>query len=101
LLLGTGWRIPTYTEWNSVQTTLDPNGYIGYSAFFSSVLKLHAAGILAGGSLVFRGSNGYYWSSLPQNGGDGYAWGEYLASNHSDVGTEGAAYGFPLRCLRD
>lgn len=58
--LGTGWRIPTKTEWTNADA-----GWSSYTDTYNSVLKLHAAGYLSDsdGSLGSRGSYGSYWSS--------------------------------------
>src|ERR1039457_3618720 len=58
--LGSGWRIPTYTEWTNVSNSFVPLN--DWSGEWNSALKLHAAGALAnaGGSLFYRGSDGYY-----------------------------------------
>jgi hypothetical protein len=51
ILLGTGWRIPTYTEWNNADVN---GGWDNYTETYASVLKLHAAGYLnnSDGSLI-------------------------------------------------
>ena len=48
LLLGSGWRIPTYTEWNNANSNggWNSGGGAGYTNTYASVLKLHAAGYL-------------------------------------------------------
>lgn len=70
LLLGSGWRLPTITEWETADTT---GGWDNYNETFATVLKLHAAGSLnnSTGSLNYRGSNGYYWSSSQLDSGIG------------------------------
>jgi len=62
LLLGAGWRIPTYTEWENADAN---GGWNNWNGTYASVLKLHAAGNLggSGGSLSNRGIGGFYWSS--------------------------------------
>ncbi len=62
MLLGIGWRIPTYTEWNNANIN---GGWNNYFQTINSVLKLHAAGLLDGynGSLIARGNFGDYWSN--------------------------------------
>ena len=58
ILLGTGWRIPTYSEWENADNT---GGWNNYTQTYNSVLKLHAAGYLnySDGSLHNRGSYGF------------------------------------------
>lgn len=98
LLLGSGWRLPTSTEWQ----TADNTGYWdNYNETFASVLKLHAAGYLSTseGSLYSRGSDGYYWSSS-QNDSD---LGRFLSfnSDNSYMNYYYKASGHSARCLRD
>lgn len=97
LLLGTGWRIPTKTEWE----TADANGgWNNYNDTYASVLKLHAAGFLYGVNVAlhYRGSEGYCWSST-QDGDTGMALD--FVSDASRIGYHYKSYGFSLRCLRD
>jgi len=98
ILLGTGWRIPTRTEWKNADNT---GGWDNYTETYNSVLKLHAAGYLRGsnGSLSNRGSSGYYWSSAQSSSLNG--WGLYFDSGHSNMRYSGKADGVSLRCLRD
>jgi len=98
LELGTGWRIPTYTEWYNVDNT---GGWDDWNGPWSYGLKMHAAGYLdySDGSLYYRGSYGFYWSSTQGS----TATGCYLifSSSLSNMTTYNKAYGFPLRCLRE
>jgi uncharacterized protein (TIGR02145 family) len=63
---------------------------------------MHAAGILfrSNGSLLDRGTYGYYWSSMQYDAT--LSWAFYFISGSSDV-VNGShkTYGFSLRCLRD
>ena len=97
--LGTGWRIPTSTEWTNVNNSFVPMN--DWSGEWNSALKLHAAGDLSylDGSLYGRGSYGFYWSSV-QNSTD---FGQYLLffSGYSIMIFDPKACGFSLRCLRD
>ena len=96
ILLGTGWRIPTYTEWKNADA-----GWDSRTDTYNSVLKLHAAGYLhkSDGSLVTRGSFGNYWSST-QNSSTG-GWNLNFFISHSFMYNATKADGFSLRCLRD
>ena len=98
LLLGSGWRLPTNTEWTNADET---GGWDNYNETFASVLKLHAAGHLynGGGSLYNRGSSGDYWSSS-QDVSDR---GRYLSfgSGYSLMDDGYKAGGGSARCLRD
>ena len=100
LLLGTGWRIPTSTEWTNAD---DNGGWDNYNDAFSSVLKLHGGGYLGqtDGELQFRGSGGQYWSI---NQGTYKYLGVNLTIHGTSsqvVGDRGKTYGFSIRCLRD
>jgi len=96
--LGTGWRIPTKTEW----TNADANGpWANYTDTYNSVLKLHAAGFLniTDGLLNLRGDVGCYWSSSQ----DGSTHGSDLifSSGNSNMNGIDKASGLSVRCLRD
>ena len=101
LELGSGWRIPTVTEWNNVKTT---GGWTDWNGPWNSDLKLHAAGHLIDGSLIDRGNEGYCWSSEQY---DTYFY-EYYArclwfsgSSNTYVYYREKSAGLSLRCLRD
>ncbi|MFH1505201.1 MAG: hypothetical protein ABIH08_07460 [Candidatus Omnitrophota bacterium] len=98
LLLGSGWRLPTYTEW----TNADSNGvWSNYNNTYASVLKLHAAGRLSSstGALESRGSYGTYWSSTQTSSTNGHYL--YFYSGSSYMYNVNKAYGFSVRCLSD
>jgi len=96
--LGSGWRIPTYTEWYNVDNA---GSWVNWNGPWDSDLKLHAAGWLesSDGSLYLRGSDGVYWSSTQLDN----SYGRYLYFNSSncDMIHNNKAIGFSLRCLRD
>ena len=96
--LGSGWRLPTSTEWSNVDASGNWNDWIGP---WNSGLKLHAAGYLnsGDGSLYDRGSYGYYWSSSQRN--STYGWGLGFDSGVSYMGGYYKANGFSVRCLKD
>ncbi|MPL81721.1 hypothetical protein SDC9_27651 [bioreactor metagenome] len=98
LLLGSGWRLPTGTEWETANAT---GGWDNYNETFGSVIKLHAAGDLyySDGSLYYRGSYGRYWSSsqLVPDTGCSLGFGSGSSSMYYYV----KAGGFSARCLRD
>ncbi|MCX6267326.1 MAG: hypothetical protein NTW16_08230 [Bacteroidetes bacterium] len=62
MLLGvsSGWRLPTYSEWNTFR-----NQWVWDSSPFDGPLKLHEAGLLHSidGLLTLRGEEGNYWSN--------------------------------------
>ena len=94
--LGTGWRIPTNTEWTNAD-----GAWANYDDTYNSVLKLHAAGYLynSDGSLDTRGTSGVYWSSTHNVAANG--WVLSFVSSNSIMSQGNKAYGFSLRCLRD
>ena len=97
--LGAGWHIPTYTEWNNVYAS---GGWTDWNGPFSSALKLHAAGVLGNsdGSLLWRGSDGLYWSS--KQSGESSAWYLYFFSDYITMNYWGTkVHGYSARCVRD
>jgi uncharacterized protein (TIGR02145 family) len=96
--LGTGWRLPTKTEWENVDALSGGNWTNWYGPWNSS-LKLHAAGFLNNGSLNLRGSYGTYWSSTQVTSSTG--WDLLFSSGVSNIGSYNKVYGFSVRCLRD
>ncbi len=98
--LGTGWRIPTQTEWTKADANEPNASWDNYTDAYNSVLKLHAAGYLTNtnGAQGNRGDAGFYWSSA-QIGPNG--WNLVFSSGGSYVPNNPKAEGFPLRCLRD
>jgi uncharacterized protein (TIGR02145 family) len=98
LELGSGWRIPTYNEWNNVYTS---GGWTNWDGPWSSGLKMHAAGYLyfSDGSLSLRGTTGYYWSSVQYYTYTG--WLLFFNNAYSSMYQSGKPNGFSLRCLKD
>ena len=100
LLLGTGWRIPTYTEWLNA----DANGpWASYNQTYSSVLKLHAAGQLDRytGVLGYRGSDGEYWSSTQHATMTNAGWFLIFGVSSSSTQYYNKANGVSVRCIKD
>jgi len=98
LELGSGWRIPTYTEWYNVDAS---GGWTNWNGPWNSGLKMHAAGFIyySDGSLNNRGSNGYYWGGTQSSTING--WVMLFLSSICSVNNGNKAYGNTLRCLRD
>jgi len=100
LLLGTGWRIPTSTEWTAADAP--PQYWLSSTDAFASVLKLHQAGEIeySNGVLYNRGGYGYYWSSTqyPNSSNGSYL---YIYSGYSDITYINKAYGLSVRCIQD
>ena len=98
LLLGSGWRLPTKTEWENADAN---GGWDNLNETFWSGLKLHAAGYLgfSSGSVSNRGAYGCYWSSSQGNNSFGWSLGFY--SGNCDMNSPNKASGYSGRCLRD
>ncbi|MCX6269054.1 MAG: hypothetical protein NTW16_17160 [Bacteroidetes bacterium] len=98
--LSCGWRIPTQTEWQNVNSAGGwSSGWLGP---WGSALKLHAAGVINynNGVMENRGWLGQYWSSARQDAS--YGNGLYFDSGSSYVYSYNVkSNGFPVRCLRD
>jgi len=92
-----GWRLPTYAEWDAERASWSQQNYNGA---FASPLKLTAAGIRESqyAWLATVGSWGYYWSSTVV-GADAY----YVIFSSTEALTTGhiRAYGISVRCVRD
>ncbi len=98
LLLGSGWRLPTSTEWTNVDAS---GGWTNWNGPWNSALKMHAAGYLQdiSGGRASRGSLGYYWSSTQHDNSRGGLL--YFSSGNCNVNNNDKAYGYSARCLRD
>jgi PKD repeat protein len=99
LELGSGWRIPTLTEWSNV---VSAGEWTDWNGPWNSDLKIHAAGLLSNldGSLAFRGQNGYYWSSSHST--NAQAWDLYFYNEICYMnGFAWKPYGLTIRCLID
>lgn len=112
---GTGYRVPTQTEWQSVldNNTLERIGsWINDGNYTSAFYVKNASGVrtlmlpgsgvrngFLGGSLNFRGSVGYYWSSTGDVIGDSYILS--LDSNPPQVITNDRVFGLPVRCIAE
>ena len=95
LELGSGWRIPTRTEWESVAN------YWASSIPWNSNLKMHFAGCVGYDGLLYdRGVYGDYWSRS-----QAYAtWGVDLwfkGTQTTQVSSFNKANGLSLRCLSE
>ncbi len=96
--LGTGWRIPTNTEWTNVDASGSWTNWYGPN---ESALKLHAAGWLSSidGALYGRGVVGLYWSSSQINANLGLYL--YLYGNFCNMTSNYKAYGTSIRCISE
>jgi len=105
ILLGTGWRIPTKTEWTNVDIN---GGWAGVGMAYTSVLKIHSAGSLdVNGTLYSRyidqygnSGSGSYWSST-QVITAGYAYYLWMNSVNCFMESFSKRSGHTVRCLKD
>ena len=105
---GGSWRMPTYQElydlcynkcdwsWNQMNGV---NGWVvsGRGAYSSKSIFLPAAGIGGGTSLYYAGSDGYYWSSVPDSGDYGRAFELYFDSGGHNTDNYYRYYGQSVR----
>ena len=101
LLLGTGWRLPTYTEWVNVD---DYSCAQFYPEGYSFDLNLHTSnrGFLdysTGDILTGYGYNSKFWSSKSSSNTIGWAY--KGGSDYWNPGTFNKAQGNSIRCLKD
>ena len=92
-----GYRLPTETELNNERTAFSTNNAAGA---YASALKLPVAGLrnYSFGTLFYVGSNGYYWSSTVSGTSARYL---NLYSSNANMSSNGRAYGFSVRCIKD
>jgi hypothetical protein len=97
-LLGSGWRIPTGTEWTNVDAS---GGWMNWNGPWNSGLKMHAAGDLSNsdGSLLSRGVEGHYWSNSRSTNTHG--WTLIFYDSFCVTGIDPMSYGFSIRCIRE
>jgi hypothetical protein len=98
LEIGSGWRLPTYTEWYNVDNI---GGWTNWNGPWNSALKMHAAGELmsSNGSLNDRGVHGRYLSSSQYYDLNG--WNLHFHSSTCVMDNWYKANGLSARCLRD
>jgi hypothetical protein len=96
LLLGTGWRLPTLSEWTNVKS-----GWTTWTPAYNSVLKLHASGWLDTntGSLSLRGTLISLYSSQQNLTTSGWYIG--ALSNNCYINSLVKSTGSAVRCLRN
>ena len=100
---GGDWRMPTYDELeelitNCTWTWITRNGVEGYkvtSKTNGNYIFLPAAGYRLWSSLGNAGSNGYYWSSAPND--DGLAYGLFFGSSNHRMGNSNRRIGLSVR----
>jgi hypothetical protein len=95
--LGSGWRIPTYTEWYNIDAV---GVWAKWDGPWNSALKLHTAGIVQPeGYLVYRGLQGDYWSSNQRN--SSMAYDLFFMEAYCQLVNDNKAMGATIRCLRE
>lgn len=94
--LGTGWRLPTETEWINVDAA---GPWTTYSGPWNSGLYMHEAGRIAptDGSLTGRGSYGRYWGGTQENNTTAWA---LLFSTNCYLNADSKAQGYSVRCIK-
>ena len=101
-LCPTGWHLPTgnttgeYYAMNTAVSGGSTSSDAGLRSYPNNFLR---SGYVAGASLVYRGSDGYYWSSTARN--SYYAYDLYFGSSFVSPGTVSSSKngGRAVRCL--
>ena len=107
--LGSGWRLPTSTEWQNVDA--QPQYWSTAAQAYNSEIKLHEGGYMLSGKLAGKGTVGDFWSSTQTSAYEYYGgWGTYFQGIFFSIAATTSAtaaieklggYAFPVRCLRD
>jgi hypothetical protein len=96
--LGSGWRIPTYSEWYNIKI---PGGWTNWNGPWNSGLKMHAGGSLnfMDGSIEYQGLAGVLWNHDQSQANDA----NNLTINHGYCGANNQwkTFGFFIRCVGD
>ena len=96
--LGSGWRIPTNSEYESVEYA---GVWSSWEEPFNSPLKMHGGGYLSftTGALNSRVEARYFWSSNQQS----YSAAVYIAISSDEylMDSTNKSYAFTIRCLKD
>jgi len=98
LELGTGWRLPTSTEYNLIDAS---GAWSNWNGPWNSLLKMHAAGKLDWGTGVLgdRGAVGSYWSATQSNASMAFDLNFYANACGNQLTTK--SFGYSIRCLKD
>ena len=98
LELGTGWRLPTSTEYSNL---IASGGWTTKNGPWNSGLKIHPAGQLENNTLGGRGSEGHMWTGT-QRSISTFGLNLYFNSGNCVVAyTEYKWLGLAIRCLKD
>jgi uncharacterized protein (TIGR02145 family) len=101
ILLGSGWRIPTLSEWqllaNSEKWIFDA------SNLFNGVMRMHAGGMLnkVDGELLERSGLGRFWSSNQGLVDRGYFYNYSPIHNTQIFLDHEKTFAFSIRCIRN
>jgi uncharacterized protein (TIGR02145 family) len=113
-----GYRVPSHSEWDDVHsdsnnkatrtgTFVSSNTNYGSALHYGTIevpkqLTLPASGYryFSNGTLLARGSGGFYWSSVVTGSSNAYFL-SFYSSNVSPISGETRAYGFSLRCIAE
>lgn len=96
-----GWRLPNRENFSNFSTTTftwdnSNKGRVYNTNWFPAAGCRYSSG----GSMSLVGSDGYYWSSSPYGGNNGYNLGFYSGSVNPS-GYNLRAYGFSVRCVQE
>jgi len=96
--LGTGWRMPTSTEWATVTNGSNEN-ITNTTSGYNSNLKMPTGGFRSNGAgFAYQGQQGMFWTTLAGTGGNA----SYL-NMATSVGIGGPltrGYAFAVRCIK-
>lgn len=96
---GTGWRLPTRSEWALICEEFGQENGILNALILSKALNLDYGGNVISSSLYNAGSIGYYWSSTANNASSAYNL--YFSTSVLPSSTNYRYVGFSVRCVRD
>lgn len=98
ILLGTGWRLPTFYEWENITITW---GWTNWNGPWNSALKMHTAGYLyySSGSLSSRGTGGSYYCINQYT--NSTSWGLIFGSTSCSMSSNYKSNAYTVRCLKD
>ena len=96
--MGSGWHIPTLSEWSNVSGA---GNWTNWTGPWSSGLVLHEAGYLHNndGVLSLRGSYGYQWSNTQVSWSNDNGWYLGYGYNGSGQSYDYKSWGFSVRCI--
>lgn len=95
----TGFRLPTYEEWNTERVSWASQDSEGA---FASPLKLVVAGARSANGVEQEiGQTGFYWTSTQQHSNGGTANKIYFRDTIVELNYGHRAYGHSVRCIKD